>query len=81
MKDTIKIKTVKKLLVSAIVLFICSFITVLRINRRYLLDCSTAMLWLLYPYFICCEFFIGPRLAKVFAEKEEIIKPKEQVTV
>ena len=80
-KAVIKIKTVKKLLVSVIVLFICSFITVLRINSRYLLDCSTAMLWLLYPYFICCEFFIGPRLAKVFAEKEEIIKPKEQVTV
>ena len=79
-KAIIKINTEKKLIISLAILFICSFLAILRISSRYLLECNTTMIWLLYPYFICCEFFIGPRLAKVFKESNEVIKHKEEIT-
>ena len=75
----IKIKSIKQVIISTIVLIISSFITVLIVWSKYTFDVNITMLWLIYPLYICGDYFIKTHekyliYEEVYEEKKEELK-------
>lgn len=78
-----KIKDIKELIYIVSVSVICTFIAVLTIWSKFSFDVNIVMLWLLYPLYICGDYFMRIH-EKYFIYKEskliEDIRIKETVT-
>ena len=78
-----KIKDIKELIYIVSVSVICTFIAVLTIWSKFSFDVNIVMLWLLYPLYICGDYFMRIH-ERYFIYKEskliEDIRIKETVT-
>ena len=54
----IKIKDIKELIINNGILIISSFVAVLIIWAKYKFDVNVAMIWLIYPLYLCGDYFI-----------------------
>ena len=54
----IKISNIKDLIINNIISIICTFIVVLAIWSKFHFDVNINMLWLIYPLYICGDYFI-----------------------
>ena len=56
--NVIKIKAIKELIISNAISVICTFIAVLIIWSKFNFDVNITMLWLIYPLYLCAEYFM-----------------------
>ena len=54
----IKIDDIKTLIITSGVSIICSFVAILMIWSKYSFDVNITMIWLIYPLYICGNYFI-----------------------
>ena len=54
----IKINDIKQLIINNGVLVVSSFVAVLIIWAKYKFDVNVAMIWLIYPLYLCGDYFI-----------------------
>ena len=54
----IKISSIKKLLINNVISIICTFIAVLYIWSKFNFDVNITMLWLIYPLYLCADYFM-----------------------
>lgn len=54
----IKINDIKQLIINNEVLVVSSFVAVLIIWAKYKFDVNVAMIWLIYPLYLCGDYFI-----------------------
>ena len=54
----IKINDIKQLIINNGVLVVSSFVAVLIIWAKYKFDVNVAMIWLIYPLYLCVDYFI-----------------------
>ena len=55
----IKISSIKELLINNAISIICTFIAVLAIWSKFKFDVNITMLWLIYPLYICGDYFMN----------------------
>lgn len=55
---TIKISNIKELIITNTISIICTFIAVLIIWSKFNFDVNITMLWLIYPLYLCGDYFI-----------------------
>ena len=56
--NVIKISDIKQLIISNSVSVLCTFIAVLIIWSKFNFDINISMLWLIYPLYLCTDYFI-----------------------
>lgn len=67
----IKISNIKELLINNAISIICTFIAVLAIWSKYNFDVNITMLWLIYPLYICGDYFMKIHDKYLIYEEEE----------
>lgn len=67
----IKINDIKTLIINNGVSIICSFIAILMIWNKYNFDVNAPMIWLVYPLYLCGDYFIKVH-GKYLIYKEEV---------
>lgn len=67
----IKISNIKELLINNAISIICTFIAVLAIWSKYNFDVNITMLWLIYPLYICGDYFMNIHDKYLIYEEEE----------
>ena len=78
-----KVKDIKELIYMVSVSIVCTFISILTIWAKFKFDVNITMLWVLYPLYICGNYFMDIHEKYFKYEKNEIeqeIKIKETVT-
>ena len=79
----IKIKDIKELIYIISVSVLCTFIGVLTIWSKFSFDVNVTMLWVLYPLYLCGNYFMDVHEKYFKYEEKEIIQEiriKETVT-
>lgn len=56
--NVIKISNIKQLIINNIISVLCTFIAVLVIWSKFNFDVNITMLWLIYPLYLCADYFI-----------------------
>lgn len=56
--NVIKIKDIKELIINNAISIICTFIAVLIIWTKFNFDVNITMLWLIYPLYLCADYFM-----------------------
>lgn len=79
----IKIKDIKELIYVVSINVICTFIAVLTIWSKFNFDVNITMLWVLYPLYLCGNYFMNVHGKYLIYEENDIaqeIRIKEAVT-
>ncbi len=79
----IKIKDIKELIYIVSASVVCTFIGVLTIWSKFSFDVNIAMLWILYPLYLCGNYFMDVHEKYFIYEENEImqeIRIKETIT-
>lgn len=73
----IKISNIKELIIVNGISIICTFIVVLMVWFKYKFDININMIWIMYPLYLCGDYFMKTHEKYLIYEKNKSIKNKD----
>lgn len=76
--NVIKIKDIKELIINNAISIICTFIAVLIIWTKFNFDVNITMLWLIYPLYLCADYFMKSHHKHLICD--EVLESNTKIT-
>ena len=76
--NVIKIRDIKELIINNAISIICTFIAVLIIWTKFNFDVNITMLWLIYPLYLCADYFMKSHHKHLICD--EVLESNTKIT-